>query len=290
MRGFRAASQTPLSCRFCGTAPALEMDRIGFRYAAEWVIRDVSLTVQPGEFLGIIGPNGSGKTTLLKIMAGILKAGEGRVKIGGRPLGEITRKALAGKVALVAQETSAAFSFSVREIVLMGRYPHLGFLSFEGERDLKIADAAMALSGILPLGSRPVHELSGGERQRVWIARALAQQPEIMLLDEPTAFQDIRHQVDFFRLIRDLNRSRGLTVIAVTHDINLASSYCSRLVLLSRGGIFAAGPPDQVVTEENLFHVYETEVLVDRSPVDGRPRVTLGRGGAVDDNGFEKSE
>ncbi len=263
--------------------PALALDKVGFRYAADWVIREISLAVEPGEFLGIIGPNGSGKTTLLKVMAGILKAGEGRVKIGGRLLGEIARKALAGKVAFVAQETPAEFSFSVRELVLMGRYPHLRFMAFEGERDLEIADAAMALAGILPLGARPIHELSGGERQRVWIARALAQEPEIMLLDEPTAFQDIRHQVDCFRLIRNLNRSRGLTVIAVTHDINLASSYCDRLVLMSRGKIFASGPPDQVITEEKLFHVYETDVLVDRSPVDGRPRVTLGRDGLPDE-------
>ena len=255
--------------------PALELDKIGFRYAAEWVLRDISLTIQHGEFLGIIGPNGSGKTTLLKIMTGLLKAGEGQVRINGRPLGDIRKKDLAGQVALVAQETSAAFSFSVREIVLMGRHPHLGFLAFEGEKDADIAEAAMDMAGILPFGGRDIHELSGGERQRVWIARALAQQPDIMMLDEPTAFQDIRHQVDFFHLIRNLNRDRGLTVVAVTHDINMASSFCDRLVLLNRGGVFASGHPDQVITARHLREVYAMDVLVDQSPIDGRPRLTL---------------
>jgi iron complex transport system ATP-binding protein len=133
----------------------------------------------------------------------------------------------------------------------------------------------MDMAGILPLSGRDIHELSGGERQRVWIARALAQQPDIMLLDEPTAFQDIRHQVDFFNLIRNLNRNRGLTVVAVTHDINLASSFCDRLVLLNQGGVFASGHPDQVITERHLLEVYAMDVLVDQSPVDGRPRLTL---------------
>jgi iron complex transport system ATP-binding protein len=255
--------------------PTLELEKIGFRYDSDWVIRAVSLTVQQSEFLGIIGPNGSGKTTLLKVMNGILQPQEGRVQLSGLDLKCMDKRALARIVAAVPQDTSVIFPFSVREVVLMGRYPHLGFLAFEGENDSEIADAAMRMTGMIALGDRGIHELSGGERQRVLIARALAQQPEIILLDEPTAFQDIKHQVDFFHLIRDLNRKQGLTVIAVTHDVNLASSYCDRLVLLKRGAIHVVGRPDQVITEQNLLDVYETDALVDRHPISGRPRVTL---------------
>ena len=254
---------------------ALDLKKVGFRYVSDWVIRDISLMVQKKEFLGIIGPNGSGKTTLLKVMNGLLCPQEGQVRLNGRLLQESDKKMLARTMAVVPQDTAVIFPFSVRELVLMGRYPHLGFLAFESQKDYDIADMAMQMTGMLPLGDRSIHELSGGERQRVLIARALAQQPEIILLDEPTAFQDIKHQVEFFNLISDLKQNHELTVIGVTHDVNLASTYCDRVVLLKQGAIHAIGHPDEVITELNILDVYETDVLIDRHPVSGRPRVTL---------------
>ncbi len=261
-----------------GEKSLLELEEIGFRYDSDWVIRRVSLRIGRGEFLGIIGPNGSGKTTLLKLMNGLLRPQEGSVRINGAPLAGLRRKSLARMMAVVPQDALMVFPFTVREIVLMGRYPHFGLLHFEDEEDVRIAEKSMEMAGVLALADRNMHGLSGGERQRVLIARALAQEPEIILLDEPTAFQDIRHQAEFFNLIRNLNLSRELTVIAVTHDINLASSFCNRIMLLNRGEVEAIGPPSDVITRENIMRVYEADVLVDPHPVSGRPRVTLAGG------------
>ncbi len=261
-----------------GEKSLLEMEEIGFRYDSDWVTRRVSLRIGRGEFLGIIGPNGSGKTTLLKLMNGLLRPQEGSVRINGAPLAGLRRKSLARMMAVVPQDALMVFPFTVREIVLMGRYPHFGLLHFEDEEDVRIAEKSMEMAGVLALADRNMHGLSGGERQRVLIARALAQEPEIILLDEPTAFQDIRHQAEFFNLIRNLNLSRELTVIAVTHDINLASSFCNRIMLLNRGEVEAIGPPSDVITRENIMGVYEADVLVDPHPVSGRPRVTLAGG------------
>ncbi len=261
-----------------GEKSLLEMEEIGFRYDSDWVTRRVSLRIGRGEFLGIIGPNGSGKTTLLKLMNGLLRPQEGSVRINGAPLAGLRRKSLARMMAVVPQDALMVFPFTVREIVLMGRYPHFGLLHFEDEEDVRIAEKSMEMAGVLALADRNMHGLSGGERQRVLIARALAQEPEIILLDEPTAFQDIRHQAEFFNLIRNLNLSRELTVIAVTHDINLASSFCNRIMLLNRGEVEAIGPPYDVITRENIMGVYEADVLVDPHPVSGRPRVTLAGG------------
>ena len=198
---------------------------IGFRYTMEWVLKDISLGVKRGEFWGIIGPNGSGKTTLLKIIDRILVPQRGNVWINGVNIRKMKRDALARLVAVVPQEAPLIFPFSVEEIVLMGRAPHLGKLRFEGKRDHEVTRRSMEMTETLSFAHRSIGELSGGERQRVLIARALAQEPQIILLDEPTAFLDIRHQISFFNLIKTLNREEGLTVISVTHDINLASLY-----------------------------------------------------------------
>jgi len=178
-------------------------------------------------------------------------------------------------VAVVPQYSALAFPFSVEEVVLMGRSPHLGRWRFEADRDYRIAREAMEMTDTLALAARDMESLSGGERQRVLIARALAQEPRLMLLDEPTAFLDIRHQVDFFDRIRALNRDRGLTIVAVTHDINLAAHYCDRVILLKDGRIEAAGSVEAVITDENIRRAYETRVLVDRHPATGSPRITL---------------
>ena len=253
----------------------IKLEQIGFRYNAHWVLKNISCDVREGEFLGLIGPNGSGKTTLLKVIDGILKPQEGEVRINGNSCKKIKRNILAKTIAVVAQDSQMIFPFSVHEIVLMGRAPHLNKWKFEGKEDFRIVRDALEMTDTVPLANRSMSALSGGERQRVLIARALAQQPQILLLDEPTAFLDIKHQIDFFDLIKRLNKINALTVIAVTHDINLASLYCDRIVLLQKGHIHSLGSPEEVITEKNIQEVYETHVTVDQSPVTGRPRITL---------------
>ena len=255
--------------------PLLNVDNVSFKYGERWVLRGIGFEVEKGDFLGIIGPNGSGKTTLLRVIDGILTPQEGKVFLEGTEIGKLRREALARSVAVVPQYSALAFPFSVEEVVLMGRAPHLGRWRFEGEQDQRIALEAMEMTDTVSLATRDMESLSGGEHQRVLIARALAQEPGLMLLDEPTAFLDIRHQVDFFDRIRSLNRDRGLTIIAVTHDINLAAHYCDRIILLKDGCIEAAGPVDAAITEEHIRKTYETEVMVDRHPRTGSPRITL---------------
>jgi iron complex transport system ATP-binding protein len=252
----------------------LQAEHISFSYNGAPVLRDVSFAVETGDFVGLIGPNGTGKTTLLNLIDGILKPRAGMIRIHGVPLHQLQRDALAKIVAVVPQESPMIFPFLVQEVVLMGRAPHLGKWRFEGEKDLAIVKQAMAVTDTLALAGRSMNRLSGGERQRVLIARALAQEPQLLLLDEPTASLDIRHQVEFFNLIKTLNMTQGLTVIAVTHDINLASLYCDRIILLKEGRIQVAGPPVEVITEEHIQAVYKTPVMVDRHPITDLPRVT----------------
>lgn len=260
----------------------LQIDKLRFAYNGSPVIRDVSFAVDKGDFLGLIGPNGSGKTTLLRLIDGILHPAQGTIRILGTPVQKIKRIDLAKIVAVVPQVTPLVFPFTVQEVVLMGRTPHLGNWRFEGEKDYAIIKQAMEKTDTLTLAGRSMSRLSGGEFHRVLIARALAQEPQILLLDEPTAFLDIRHQVDLLNLIQGLNEEQGLTVIAVTHDINLASLYCKRIALLKEGQIQAIGRPEEVVTEEQIQAVYHTPVIVDRHPLTGRPRVTPKREGPAD--------
>lgn len=254
--------------------PAIRLERVSFRYDRTWVLREVSLAVERGEFLGILGPNGSGKTTLLNLIDGILAPREGRVLLEGAEAASLDRDELARRVAVVPQDSPLIFPFTVQEIVLMGRAPHLGRWRFEGKRDFEIARDAMERTGTLALAGRPLSELSGGERQRVLIARALAQEPRILLLDEPTSNLDIRYQSSFFNLVEELNRTRGLTVLAVSHDINLASLYCRRIVLLKDGSVYGEGRPEETITEESIRDVFEVPVKVDRHPQTGKPRIT----------------
>jgi len=253
----------------------IEANSISFRYLEDWVLQDVSFQVGKGEFIGVIGPNGSGKTTLLKVLYRLLSPQRGEVFFERVPLKKMSQRDIAKRIAVVAQETYPAFPFRVIEIVLMGRSPYLGHLMFEREKDLEIAKKAMEWTEILPISERPLDELSGGERKRVFIARALAQEPEVILLDEPTTNLDIHHQIEFLDLILALNREKGLTILMASHDLNLASEFCDRLILLQKGGIFKMGSPQDVITRENIERVYGCGVWVDQNPVSGMPRITL---------------
>jgi iron complex transport system ATP-binding protein len=235
----------------------------------------MSFGVGRGEFVGVIGPNGSGKSTLLKTLCRLVSPQKGEILLDSVPLNGMSQGEIARKMAVVPQEAYSLFPFRVVEIVLMGRSPYLGHLMFERTKDLEIAKKAMEWTEILPVSERPIDELSGGERKRVFIARALAQEPEIILLDEPTANLDIHHQVDFLDLIRSLNRERGLTIMMASHDLNIASEYCDRLILLRGGMIYKIGSPREVITKENIEEVYGCKVWVDENPVSGMPRITL---------------
>ncbi len=257
----------------------IEVNTIFFRYHQDWVLQDISFQVRKGEFVGVIGPNGSGKTTLLKILYRLFSPQRGEVLYENFSLKKMSRKEVAKKIAVVSQETYPAFPFRAIEMVLMGRSPYLGHLMFESPNDLEIVKKAMEWTEILPIAERPIDELSGGERKRVFIARALAQEPEVVLLDEPTANLDIHHQAEFLDLILSLNREKGLTILMASHDLNLASEYCDRLILLRHGKVDQIGSPEEVMTRENIERVYGCEVWVDRNPVSGMPRVSLLRKG-----------
>jgi iron complex transport system ATP-binding protein len=257
----------------------IEVHSISFRYHEAWVLQEVSFRVEKGEFVGVIGPNGSGKTTLLKLLHRLLAPQRGEILFELVPMKKMDRRDIAKRIAVVAQETQLLFPFSVIETVLMGRSPYLGRLLFESEKDLEIARKAMEWTKILPFSERPVEELSGGERKRVFIARALAQEPDVILLDEPTANLDIQHQIEFLDLILTLNRERGLTIVMASHDMNIASEFCDRLILLQEGRIYQMGTPEKVVTKENIESVYGCEVWIDQHPVSGMPRISLLRKG-----------
>ncbi len=255
--------------------PVLKLRGVGFDYGSTPVLRNVSLEVGRGELLGILGPNGSGKSTLLSLMDGILKPKQGDVEVNGVPLRDLGRGAFARKLAMVAQENQFRFSFSVMQVVLMGRFPHLKLLQLEGEQDIAVARGALEVTHCLGLADRLIHELSGGEKQRVLIARALAQEPQAILLDEPTSFLDLKFKREIFQLIGRLSREKDLGVVVVSHDIDLVSQYCSRILMLKDGTVFKVGEPHQVITAPNIEAVFDCPAQVDRHPVTGRPRVSV---------------
>jgi len=253
----------------------LHVENLSFRYDQNWILENLTFSMAKGDFLGIVGPNGIGKTTLVKLLYRLMSPQQGRIIIDGKNLSAMTRGEISKKIAVVSQETQINFPFSALEVVLMGRSTHLKGLQFEGQRDFDVAQRAMELTDTVHIAHRPFGEISGGEKQRVFIARALAQETEMVLLDEPTANLDIHHQVQFYDLMTALNEEKGIAVITVSHDINLASEFCKNILLLYRGRIFGLGKPYDVITKQNIEAVYHTPVLVDQNPQTGAPRVTL---------------
>jgi iron complex transport system ATP-binding protein len=249
--------------------PVLSIRNVTFQYGSAPVLKGASLEVRSGSFLGLLGPNGSGKTTLLRIAAGLLKPGGGSVAVCGRPAVEMSRAEMARHLALLPQSPTLPLTFIARDLVMMGRTPFLGLLGRESREDLLIVERAMEMARCGDLAERRLEELSGGERQRVLLARALAQEPRVLLMDEPTAHMDMRHQIGVADLVVDLVRD-GLAAVGVFHDLNLAACYCDRVAVLHRGTIVVEGPPAEVMREGLLSHVFGVDLcLVDhpRSPV-----------------------
>jgi len=255
--------------------PAIAVQKLNHDFNGRPVLRDVGFDVEPGRFFIIIGPNGSGKTTLLKLMMGLLPLKSGQINILSRNITRYSAQNLARRIAYVPQSVPVEFPFSVTDIVLMGRAPHLGLLGFESQADLELAHNAMAITGVEHLALRRLDQLSGGEQQRVFIARAICQQPKILMLDEPTAALDLSHQVRLMDLMERLKTEQGVTVVMVSHDLNMAAMYADRLLLLSKGGVARMGTPGEVIDFDLLEEVYGCTLLVDQSPLGQSPRVHL---------------
>jgi iron complex transport system ATP-binding protein len=231
-------------------------------HADAFALHDVTLTVPRGSIVGLLGPNGCGKTTLTKLLSGVERPHAGTIAFDGRSLTQISRRELARHVAVVPQETHPAFDYTALEMVLMGRHPHLGLLQLEGPHDVAVAHDAMRATGTADLADRHYMTLSGGEKQRVVIASALAQGPDVLLLDEPTASLDLGYQLEVAALLTRLNRDRGVTMVLATHDLNLAAGVCDTLLLLRGGRVLAQGPTRDVLTVATIQQLYDVEADV----------------------------
>lgn len=253
----------------------LRADSVTFRYeaGAPAVVDEVTLAIGRGELVGILGPNGSGKTTLLRLLSGTRQPVSGHVTLDGQSIARLSRREIARRIAVVPQETALSFEYTVLEIVLMGRHPHLGLFEVEGPGDYALAREALAATGTGHLETRQFHTLSGGEKQRVVIAAGLAQASDVLLLDEPTASLDLGYQLDIATLLTALNRERGVTMAVSTHDLNLAASICRSLVLVRDGRVIARGPTDDVLTPDHVRALYDVEAAVRVHPDTGHTTV-----------------
>ena len=252
----------------------LDIRCISLNFRDKSILSDVSFSVSPGEFFVIIGPNGAGKTSLLKVIAGLQKSDQGTVTVKGKNVLQYRRRNLSQIMAIVPQQIEVGFPFTAADTVIMGRSPHLGILGMEGENDFYIAGEAMKFTDVAHLADRKLYQLSGGELQRVIIARAICQQPEIILLDEPTTALDPAHQLKIMDLMEKFRQEQGTTIIMVSHDLNLASMYGDRLLLLKEGGVIKTGEPSAVLDKELLEKSYGCRMMVDESPLGQAVRVT----------------
>jgi iron complex transport system ATP-binding protein len=244
------------------------------RHTRSFTLDDVSVSVERGSLTGLLGPNGCGKTTLLNLLSGVLQPEHGQVSLNGISLAGRSRRDIARHLAVVPQETHPAFDYTVMEMVLMGRHPHLGRFELEGPSDLALARDALAATGTEHLAERAYMTLSGGEKQRVIIASALTQSPDVLLLDEPTASLDLGYQLEVAALLRRLNRDRGVTMVLATHDLNLAASLCDRLILMRDGRVVAQGPTRDVLTASSIRRIYDVEADVSFHGAAGHVTVT----------------
>ena len=253
---------------------------LSYRVEAETLLDGVTLHADRGQLVGLIGPNGAGKSTLLRAISGILGYRDGAVRLDGADIKSLSPKDIAAGLALIPQIAPYTHGFTCIELVLMGRYPHLGRFQIEGKEDDRIARDAMRLTEIEQFAGRTLDTLSGGERQRVFVSRALAQQPRVLLLDEPTSNLDVLHQLKVFDLVRKLVDD-GLTAIAAIHDLNMAARYCDRLVLLTGGRVLAEGSPEEVLSPETIESAFGVKAAVYREPVTGS--LAIGLIGPADD-------
>ncbi|ORC30694.1 hypothetical protein B4O97_17795 [Marispirochaeta aestuarii] len=251
----------------------LDASGVSFSYGNRRVLRDVSLSVQPGVFSAIIGPNGSGKTTFLKNLLRQLTPQRGTVLLDGREIRELSRREYARAAGSVPQNPSLDYEYTVEDIVLMGRYPHLGRLQRLSAGDREIAHEAMRRAEVLELRDQHITRLSGGEAQRVVIARALTQEPQILALDEPTNHLDIRHQTAILGLLKDLCRDKGIAVVTILHDLNFALGYADMVLLLHEGSVYSSGPPGEILTPRAIEEVYGVEAAVTTNPINGKPHI-----------------
>lgn len=240
----------------------IEVSHLSFSYGDASVLRDLSFEVERGSFLAMAGPNGAGKTSLLNLLCGSLRPQAGEIRIDAATIESYSTEALAAKAAVVRQEFVPAFGFSVMETVMMARTPYLGTFGFEGRADRKIVAEALEMTDTAPFASRTLGSLSGGERQRVFIARALAQDTDILLLDEPTAFLDLKHQVKIYDLLKAMQLEKGKTIVAVTHDINLAGQYCDEVLLLGADSRYSIGPCKDIFSLEQIERVFGVRTFV----------------------------
>ena len=257
----------------------IELSDVSLGYGHRAVLSNINLKAIPGKILGLIGPNGSGKSTLLKGITRVLNVFSGHIFIDGRDIKNIKREELARLIAVVPQNPILPDAFTAFELVLMGRTPHLGLLRYEGREDIAITWQAMEATRTESLAQRRMGELSGGERQRIVIARALTQQPKVLLLDEPTAHLDINHQIEILDLVKSLCLEQDLTVVTAMHDLNLAAQYCDWLVMLNGGKIYTEGMPQNVLTAQNIKEVYGAEVCVFPHPINKLPTTLVTAGG-----------
>jgi iron complex transport system ATP-binding protein len=254
---------------------SLQISQVYFSYLNGLVLHDINLSITAGEMVGLLGPNGSGKTTLIKLVSGILKPKQGEIRLDGSSLSRLSRKSVARSLAVVPQQFHIPFAFTAGEVAMLGRIPFLKAFAGESKDDRQFVSNALEWVGISELKERRFDELSGGERQKVILAMALAQQPRLLLLDEPIVHLDIAHQVEILELVKRLNVEQGLTVIGAMHDLNLAALYFDRLILLKEGRVWADGTPAQVLTEDILREVFAAPVTVEQHPTTGVPHIVI---------------
>jgi len=250
-------------------ASVYRIQDLRFAYAQTPVLNGISTAIFVGDFVALVGPNGAGKSTFLKILAGLNRRYAGSVEFDGESLTKVTAHDLARRVAFVPQETHVVFPFSVNQMVLMGRAPHQSASLFDSGIDIERAEYAMRLTDTLDLSKKAFTALSGGERQRVVLASALAQDPEVLLLDEPTVYLDLKHQIHFYDIVERLNLEHRMTIVSVTHDVNLAARYARRMIAMRAGRFVADGVPESVLTPEHLYEIFEVSVSVFKR-TDGR--------------------